>query len=56
LHPYLASQPPSTASTRHQDQLGAGRGLLVPEGDPDVDELVDSLNTDPDELTARRPD
>ncbi len=34
-----------------------GLGLLVPERRPDVDELVDSLNSDPDEtdvVAARR--
>ncbi|WP_328998231.1 Na+:solute symporter [Kribbella sp. NBC_00709] len=30
-----------------------GLGLLFPENSADVDELVDSLNTDPDEVTAR---
>ncbi|TCO45089.1 hypothetical protein EV646_109264 [Kribbella antiqua] len=30
-----------------------GLGLLLPERRPEVDELVASLNTDPDEVTAR---
>lgn len=30
-----------------------GLGLLLPENRPDVDELLDSLNTDPEEVTAR---
>ncbi|RZT27230.1 hypothetical protein EV649_0985 [Kribbella sp. VKM Ac-2569] len=31
-----------------------GLGLLAPENRADVDELVDSLNTDPDEVTIRQ--
>jgi hypothetical protein len=30
-----------------------GLGLLAPENRASVDELVDSLNTDPDEVSAR---
>jgi len=30
-----------------------GLGLLLPENRPEVDELLDSLNTDPEEVTAR---
>ena len=30
-----------------------GLGLLLPENRPEVDKLIDSLNTDPAEVTAR---
>ncbi|WP_406046757.1 hypothetical protein [Kribbella sp. NBC_00889] len=31
-----------------------GLGLLLPERRPEVDELVTSLDTDPDDVAARR--